>query len=190
MPLRTMSVTNVSEEPAYPTKALTKFLKLSAVTREPALIDLGPVVGSNVTFFGEQLGCRIRVEDIAADIDRHVKAGTLDRAAEVFPNRASRRTPAQRRRHPVLGRARLSRSAGGAGAGASSLTRLLGRTARCSGFFSTAEVADAGLHQVHRRGRNEPAVSDLSGAAVRGSGACSTATSSSCSRVCASPIHS
>ncbi|MBA3269207.1 MAG: hypothetical protein H0T71_01755 [Acidobacteria bacterium] len=66
-----------SHEPAYPTKALAKFLKLLRSRDNPALLDLGPVVGSNVTFFGESLGCRIRVEDIAADIDRHVKAGTL-----------------------------------------------------------------------------------------------------------------
>ena len=42
------------------------------------LLDLGPVVGSNVSFFGEQLGCKIFVEDIFADLDRHVRAGTLD----------------------------------------------------------------------------------------------------------------
>lgn len=67
-----------SDDPAYPTKALAKFLKLLQARENPALIDLGPVVGSNVTFFGEQLGCRIRVEDIAADIDRHVKEGKLE----------------------------------------------------------------------------------------------------------------
>ena len=61
------------DDPAYPTKALAKFLKLLQARDNPALIDLGPVVGSNVTFFGEQLGCRIRVEDLAADIERHVK---------------------------------------------------------------------------------------------------------------------
>jgi hypothetical protein len=60
-------------EPAYPTKALGKFLKVLQACDAPSLVDLGPVVGSNVTFFGEQLACRLRVEDIAADIDRHVK---------------------------------------------------------------------------------------------------------------------
>jgi hypothetical protein len=65
-------------EPAYSTKALGKFLKVLQTRENPALIDLGPVVGSNVTFFGEQLGCRIRVEDIAVDIDRHVKEATLE----------------------------------------------------------------------------------------------------------------
>ncbi len=42
------------------------------------LIDLGPVVGPNVTFFGEELGCKIFVEDFSKDIDRHARDGTLD----------------------------------------------------------------------------------------------------------------
>ena len=67
-----------SHDPTYPTKTLAKFLKLLQQRDNPALIDLGPVVGHNVTFFGEQLGCRIRVEDIAADIERLATAGTLD----------------------------------------------------------------------------------------------------------------
>jgi hypothetical protein len=67
-----------ANEPGYPTKALAKFLKLLQARNNPALIDLGPVVGSNVTFFGEHLGCRIRVEDIGADVERHVKEGKLD----------------------------------------------------------------------------------------------------------------
>jgi hypothetical protein len=64
-------------EPAYPTKALAKFIKLLQTRESPTLLDLGPVVGSNVTFFGEQLACRLRVEDLAADIDRHVKEDKL-----------------------------------------------------------------------------------------------------------------
>jgi len=80
------SITSVSEA-AYPSQSLHKFLRCLQSTDNPLLLDLGPVVGSNVTFFGEQLGCRIRVEDIAADIDRHVKAGTVDQLAEFFPKR-------------------------------------------------------------------------------------------------------
>ncbi len=34
------------------------------------LLDLGPVIGANVTFLGEQLGCKLFVEDLFADIDR------------------------------------------------------------------------------------------------------------------------
>jgi hypothetical protein len=80
------SVTNVAEA-SYPTKALHKFLASLQAADGPLLIDLGPVVGSNVTFFGEQLGCRMRVEDVAKDIDRHVKDGTTDQLPEFFVKR-------------------------------------------------------------------------------------------------------
>ena len=80
------SVTNVVE-PSFPTKALHKFLASLQSNEGPLLLDLGPVVGSNVTFFGEQLGCRLRVEDVAKDIDRHVKDGTLDQLPAFFSKR-------------------------------------------------------------------------------------------------------
>ncbi len=78
-----------AHEPTYPTKALIKFLKLLKARENPVLIDLGPVVGANVTFFGEQLGCRIRVEDLAVDIERHVKDGKVDELPKFFANRFS-----------------------------------------------------------------------------------------------------
>ena len=80
------SITNVAEA-SYPTKALHKFLANLQTSDNPLLLDLGPVVGSNVTFFGEQLGCRLRVEDVAKDIDRHVKDGTLEQLPEFFSKR-------------------------------------------------------------------------------------------------------
>ncbi len=55
----------------FPTKALRKFLSCLAARESPVLLDLGPVVGSNVTFFGERLGCKILIEDLFADVDRH-----------------------------------------------------------------------------------------------------------------------
>lgn len=61
-----------------PTKALTRFLAGLANRPQPLLLDLGPPVGSNVTFFGERLGCKILVEDLAADVDRHVQDGKVD----------------------------------------------------------------------------------------------------------------
>ncbi|MDP1569012.1 MAG: hypothetical protein Q8L86_03335 [Vicinamibacterales bacterium] len=76
-----------AEEPVFPTKALQKFLTCLASKDGPALLDLGPVVGSNVTFFGEQLGCRFRVEDVYSDIEKHVKAGTVDDLPAFFATR-------------------------------------------------------------------------------------------------------
>jgi len=64
--------------PVYPTKALPKFLANLNARSQRLLLDLGPVVGTNVTFFGEELGCKIHVEDVFKDIDRHVTEGKLD----------------------------------------------------------------------------------------------------------------
>jgi len=66
------------DDPVFATKALHKFLTALTAYASPELLDLGPVVGSNVSFFGEQLGCKIFVEDIFADLDRHIRDGKLD----------------------------------------------------------------------------------------------------------------
>ena len=79
-------VTNVAEA-SFPTKALQKFLKHLQSVENPLIVDLGPVVGSNVTFFGEQLGCRIRVEDVVSDIDRHVKTDKVGELPAFFAKR-------------------------------------------------------------------------------------------------------
>jgi hypothetical protein len=59
----------------YPTKALRKFLGSLTLREAPVLMDLGPVVGPNVTFFGERLGCKIVIEDLYGDLERHSKNG-------------------------------------------------------------------------------------------------------------------
>jgi SAM-dependent methyltransferase len=61
------------DAPVHPTKALARFLTSLGTRPQPQLIDLGPVVGANVNFFGEQLGCKIFVEDLSKDIDRHIR---------------------------------------------------------------------------------------------------------------------
>lgn len=68
-----------SGSPLHPTRALGKFLAILSAKQQPILLDIGPVVGANVTFFGEQLGCKIFVEDLSKDIDRHVNDGTLEK---------------------------------------------------------------------------------------------------------------
>jgi hypothetical protein len=60
----------------FATKALRKFLGTLTSRANPVLLDLGPVIGSNVSFFGEQLGCKIFVEDLYADVERHDQRGT------------------------------------------------------------------------------------------------------------------
>jgi hypothetical protein len=75
------------DDPVFATKALRKFLSCLTSHESPSLIDLGPVVGSNVSFFGEQLGCKIFVEDIFADIDRHVRENKVDTLPEFLSKR-------------------------------------------------------------------------------------------------------
>ena len=71
-------VASAVADPVFATKVLRKFLTCLTSREAPVLLDLGPVVGSNVSFFGEQLGCKIFVEDIFADLDRHVRDAKLD----------------------------------------------------------------------------------------------------------------
>ena len=134
-----LSVTTVSEA-AYPSQALHKFLRCLQSTDNPLLLDLGPVVGSNVTFFGEQLGCRIRVEDVADDIDRHVKDGTLEQLPAYF---AARFTQAPGSVDGILCwdiLDYLDRPA--AQALATALCRLLKADGCLLGLFSTAETRE------------------------------------------------
>jgi len=72
------SETAASDAPVHPTKVLARFIAGLSVRSQPVLLDLGPVVGANVSFFGEQFGCKIIVEDVSKDIDRHVRDGTID----------------------------------------------------------------------------------------------------------------
>jgi hypothetical protein len=71
----------------YPTKALKKFLATISAREAPVLLDLGSVIGSNVTFFGEALGCKIFVEDLFADLERHVRDDRLAALPEFFSRR-------------------------------------------------------------------------------------------------------
>jgi hypothetical protein len=80
---------SVAPDVVLPTKALPKFLAALSSRTQPVLLDLGPVVGDNVTFFGEQLGCKIFVEDVYKDLERFTREGKL----EEFPAFLGRRFP-------------------------------------------------------------------------------------------------
>jgi hypothetical protein len=128
------SVTNVAEA-SFPTKALQKFLTSLQASDGPLLLDLGPVVGSN-----EQLGCRLRVEDVAKDIDRHVREGTLEQLPAFL---ATRFTQAPGTVDGILCwdvLDYLDRPA--AQALATALSALLRPDGCLLGFFSTADSRD------------------------------------------------
>jgi hypothetical protein len=123
----------------FPTKALRKFLASLTSRESPVLMDLGPVVGSNVQFFGERLGCKIILEDLFGDLDRYPK-GSETPFAEYLKTRL---------KHEV-------ESVDGilcwnffdfldlpsAQALAASLTRLLRPDGAVLAFFTTVNVAD------------------------------------------------
>jgi len=69
-------------DPLFSTKALRKFLGCLTSRELPVLIDLGPVVGSNIAYFGEQLGCKIFVVDLFADLDRFAREGRIEAFAD------------------------------------------------------------------------------------------------------------
>ena len=76
------------DEPVVPSKAFPKFL--SAIAHQPdspGLIDVGPVIGTNVAFFGERLGCKLFIEDLFADYDRHARGGTLEQLPAAIQSR-------------------------------------------------------------------------------------------------------
>ena len=148
-------------DPVFATKALRKFLSCLQGREAPVLLDLGPVVGHNVSFFGERLGCKILVEDLFADLDRHVRTGALN----AFPG---------------FLQTRLTEHAGGvhgvlcwdlidfldrpsAQVLAGELTRLLCPSGALLAFFSTAPTRDARyakfiiVDEAHMRHRVYPA---------------------------------
>jgi hypothetical protein len=130
-----------ADEPIFATKALRKFLTALTSRQLPVLIDLGPVVGSNVSFFGEQLGCKIFVEDIFADLDRHVRAGTVD----AFPAFLKNRFPqADGSVDGILCWDLIDyMDRQSAQALATELTRVLRPDGALLGFFGTAQQRDA-----------------------------------------------
>ena len=81
------SEVNAADAPVHPTKALARFLSALSSREQPHLLDLGPVVGTNLTFFGEQLGCKMSVEDVSKDIDRHVQEQKTPELAAFFGKR-------------------------------------------------------------------------------------------------------
>jgi len=88
----TDSDTGASDAPVYPTKALPKFLASLGNRQQTLLLDLGPVVGQSLTFFGEQLGCKIFVEDFAKDIDRQAAEGKPDDLVVFYARRFPQET--------------------------------------------------------------------------------------------------
>jgi hypothetical protein len=83
------AVAAVSADSVYTSKTLARFLDLLFARPAAEVVDLGPVIGSNITFLGERVGCKIHVEDLFSDIDRHVQHDKVDQLPEFLGGRFS-----------------------------------------------------------------------------------------------------
>ena len=63
-------------------KVMPKFVAALAQRPSPVLLNLGPVVGANVAFFGDRLGCKIYVEDLFVDVEAHARRWAKDPEVE------------------------------------------------------------------------------------------------------------
>jgi hypothetical protein len=146
-----------AEELVFPTKALRKFLGAMAAKPSPTLMDLGPVVGGNLNFLGDCMDCTVVIEDIYAEVERHVREQKL---AELPAFLSARFRRADASVDGILCwdlLDYLDRAA--ARALAEQLTRLLKPEGALLGFFGTAPPRDTHytryvivdeLHLMHR----------------------------------------
>ena len=83
------SILTVDPDTEYvcPTKAFRKFLTSVTAREAPVIVDLGQAVGSNITFFGERHGCKIFVEDLFADLERHAQTDSLSEVGDFLETR-------------------------------------------------------------------------------------------------------
>jgi hypothetical protein len=61
------------DTPVVTSKALQRFIAHLSTRQAPVVLDLGPVVGSNVSYFGERLNCKFVVENLFDDLERHAR---------------------------------------------------------------------------------------------------------------------
>jgi hypothetical protein len=68
-------------------KVLPRFLSALVQQPAPVLLDLGPIVGPNIAFFGDRLACKIYVEDFVSDIEAHTQRGDRDAVGAALTGR-------------------------------------------------------------------------------------------------------
>jgi hypothetical protein len=68
-------------------KVLPRVISVLSQRPSPVLLDLGPVVGSNIAFFGDRLACKIHVEDLFNEVEEHARRSSRDGLATTLVNR-------------------------------------------------------------------------------------------------------
>ena len=84
------AVPDAASDTVATSKVLPRVLTSLSHVEAPTLMDLGPVVGSNISFFGEELACKIFVEDVFAVVEAQARAGTRDATGAAIVARLTR----------------------------------------------------------------------------------------------------
>jgi len=63
------------EDASATSTVFPKFLTAVGRLERPVLLDLGPVVGSNVEFFGGRISCKLHIEDLYREIEAAARTG-------------------------------------------------------------------------------------------------------------------
>jgi hypothetical protein len=84
------AATAAAVEPTSASKILPKLISVLSHVESPILMDLGPVVGSNISFFGEQLACKIFVEDLFTEVETRARRGAREELAAAVVTRLAR----------------------------------------------------------------------------------------------------
>lgn len=75
------------DEPAATSKVLPKFLSALTPVETPVLLNLGPVIGQNISFLGDRLSCKIFVEDLFQELETHIARDTVKTMPDAMPAR-------------------------------------------------------------------------------------------------------
>jgi hypothetical protein len=76
-----------SADPKITSKVLPRLLAALAPVEGPALLNLGPVIGQNIAFFGDRLSCKISIEDLFVHVDDHAAGKLTEPLADVLERR-------------------------------------------------------------------------------------------------------
>ena len=176
----------MAAETVHASKVLASFLSLLFARPAAEVVDLGPVTGSNVTFLGERVGCKIHVEDLCADIDHHIKQDKFDQLPKFLSGRLSMTDASI---DAVLSWNIFDYLAPlAASALAQEIVRILRRAACCLRSSAPVPRTIRATSSTSSKTRPTSAIASTP-QPVAGDGSCRTATSTSCSRVSKSGIR-
>lgn len=80
----------VGEGVVYPSRVLRPFLAGLRNVVAPVILDLGPVIGSNIAFLGERLSCTVHIEDLFTPVDQFVRDGHDSQIGTMLATRLGR----------------------------------------------------------------------------------------------------